>query len=240
MKQVYGMIVLVVCFSTFYTGCQSVPEYVPKGFKLSHEQNFDSAESLEKFEFTDPQKWNWTARGNPAGALESAGKGNYKPPVRSPFVIALIKDLHFGDFVLEADLLQTGREYGHRDMCLFFGFGDRSHFYYVHLATRADQNAHNIFLVNGEPRRNIAEKTTSGIDWGQQQWHRVRVVRQRDTGLIQVYFDDMSEPIMVAHDKTHGLGQIGFGSFDDQGRVDNIRVWSDEVRMVPRESFIDN
>ena len=36
------------------------------------------------------------------------------------------------DFVLEADLLQTGRQYGHRDLCLFFGFvspirGQRRH-----------------------------------------------------------------------------------------------------------------
>ena len=40
----------------------------------------------------------------------------------------------------------------------------------------------------------------------------------------RIYFDDMEKPIMLAEDKTFAAGHIGFGSFDDTGRVRNIRI----------------
>ena len=43
---------------------------------------------------------------------------------------------------------------------------------------------------------------------------------------MKVFFDDMTTPIMLAADKKFGAGYIGFGSFDDTGKVDNVRLWS--------------
>jgi hypothetical protein len=127
-------------------------------------------------------------------------------------------------FVLEADLLQTGKEYGHRDMCIAFGFQDPSHFYYVHMATKMDDNAHQIMLVNGAPRKKISSFTTEGINWGESQWHKVRVERNTEQGSIKVFFD--GKLIEEASDKTFGAGHIGFGSFDDSGKIDNIKIWA--------------
>src|SRR6266513_3049230 len=104
--------------------------------------------ALRDFVMSDPKAWKFS----PSNALELATQSDYKPLVRSPFNIALIADRVFEDFVLEADLMQTGREYGHRDMCLFFGFQTPTNFYYAHIATAADPHAHNIFIVNGQPR----------------------------------------------------------------------------------------
>ena len=134
-----------------------------------------------------------------------------------------------GDFVLEADLRQTGRDYGHRDLCLFFGFEDPAHYFYVHLATRADEHAHNVFIVDGAPRRAIATTTTKGVDWGRDTWHRVRLERTGAT--IRVFFDDMTEPIMVATSDRFPEGHVGFGSFDDTGQIDNIRLTSSEATV---------
>ena len=204
---------------------------VPKGYKLLYSQNFDKAASLADFEFTSPEKWKWAVwdKKKKDGCLDSLGQGKYRPKVRSPRVIALIRGRLFGDFVLEADLLQTGREYGHRDMCLFFGFTDPSKYYYVHMATRADKNAHNVFIVNDKPRTNIAKKTTKGIKWGKDKWHHVRLERKASDGTIKLFFDDMTTPIMLASDKTFPLGCVGFGSFDDVGRIDNVRIWAAKV-----------
>jgi len=204
---------------------------VPKGYKLLYSQSFDKAESLGDFEFTSPEKWKWTAwdKEKTNGALECLGTGKYRPKVRSPRIIGLISDRVFGDFILEADLCQTGKEYGHRDMCLFFGFTTPSRFYYVHMATRADKNAHNVFLVNDKPRTNIADKTTKGVQWGSEKWHHVRLERSAEKGTITVFYDDMTKPIMEANDKTFPTGLIGFGSFDDSGRVDNVRIWGPKV-----------
>jgi hypothetical protein len=212
---------------------------VPKGYKLLYCQNFDTPASIGAFEFTSPEKWQWTAldKAGKAGCLESLGQGKYRAKVRSPRVIGLISDHKFGDFVLEADLLQTGRDYGHRDMCLFFGFTDPSRYYYVHMATKADKNAHNVFIVNNKPRTNIARKTTKGIAWGKAKWHKVRLERKAAGGTIRVFFDDMKKPIMEASDKTFPTGYVGFGSFDDVGRVDNVRIWAPQVEKAKSTFF---
>lgn len=201
---------------------------VPAGYQLVYEQQFDGAAALKDFRFTDPNAWSF-AKTNDISALALVKQSQYAPVVRSPVNIALIADKMFGDFVLEADLIQTGKEYGHRDMCLFFGFQSPTNFYYTHIATAADPNAHNVFIVNGAPRKNFATETTKGVNWGLGVWHKVRLERNVAAGSIKVYFDDLTKPIMVAEDKTFGSGQIGFGSFDDTGMVDNIRIWAPVV-----------
>lgn len=198
---------------------------IPEGYELQYRTDFKTAAELKDFEFSDPEMWKLSPDCEGTHVLESLGKGDYQPPVRSPHVIALMSNMQFGDFVLEANLQQTGREYGHRDMCIFFNYVDSSHFYYVHMATKTDDHAHNIFIVNGVPRTKISLKTTDGINWGQG-WHKVRLVRDTQSGKIELYFGDMETPIMVAEDKTHLKGYIGFGSFDDLGRIDNIRIWA--------------
>ncbi|HTH49395.1 MAG TPA: hypothetical protein VMB21_17900 [Candidatus Limnocylindria bacterium] len=198
---------------------------LPAGYQLVYEQHFDSADALRGFAMTDPAAWKFATDGG-AFALELADQSKYEPAFRSPFNIALIADRTFGDFVLEADLLQTGKEYGHRDMCLFFGVQDPSHFYYTHIATKGDDHAHNVFIVNGAPRLKFAKQTTVGVDWGTNAWHHVRLERRVGEGSVRVFFDDMTTPIMLAEDKTFGAGYVGFGSFDDTGKVDNIRIWS--------------
>ncbi len=196
---------------------------IPAGFSLVLEQHFDSPDSLKQFAFSDPKAWKHSADGASI-ALELAKQSDYKPAVRSPFNIALIGDRVFGDFILEVDLIQTGKEYGHRDMCLFFGVQDPSHFYYAHVATKTDDHAHNIFIVNGEPRTKISQATTPGVQWGLNQWHRLRL--ERVGPAVRVYFDDMIKPIMKSENGKFGEGWIGFGSFDDTGKVDNIRIWA--------------
>lgn len=199
--------------------------------EVLYQQRFDGAQALKDLVMSDAKAWKFSS----SNALELVRQSEYKPIVRSPVNIALIADKVFDDFVLEADLLQTGREYGHRDMCIFFGFQTPTNFYYAHIATAADPNAHNIFIVNGKPRTNIAKKTTKGVNWGLGIWHKVRLERKVADGSIRVFFDDMAEPIMIAEDKMFGSGYIGFGSFDDTGMVDNIRISGRkaETKRVP-------
>jgi hypothetical protein len=128
---------------------------------------------------------------------------------------------------MDLEVRSTTRDYGHRDLCLFFGHQDPSHFYYVHLGKEADPHAHSIFLVDGEPRVSIAKERTEGTPWTDE-WHHVRLVRNVVEGTIAVYFDDMETPIMTTEDKTFGTGRIGVGSFDDSGQFRNIRIWGNK------------
>jgi hypothetical protein len=216
---------IIILAAALLHAAWAADDHLPKGYQLLYEQTFEKADSIKGFQMTDPAAWKYSKDEKSGGALELAARSKYKPEVRSPENIALIKEKTFGDFILEADLIQTGEEYGHRDMCLFFGFQKPSQFYYVHIATKADPNAHNVFIVNDKPRTNIAKTTTAGVNWGLNIWHKVRIERKLSDGSIKVYFDDMTIPIMVAEDKTFGEGFIGFGSFDDTGKVDNIKIW---------------
>jgi hypothetical protein len=148
---------------------------------------------------------------------------NYKPPHRSPLNIALIKDVKVTDFILEADVLSTGKDGPHRDMCLFFGYQDPAHFYYCHIAKKADDNANQIFIVNAADRSKISTKSTDGTPWDDK-WHHVKVVRTVSDGKIEIYFDDMKTPIMTATDKTFQWGQVGVGSFDDSGNWKDVTL----------------
>lgn len=202
---------------------------IPDNYSLVYAQDFNYPQALNEFDMTDRNAWKFNDKDG-KNTLELYGKSQYTARVRSPFNIALIKDLVVGDFVLEVDLAQSGKEYGHRDLCLFFNVKDPTNYYYVHIATKADDHANNIFLVNDEPRVKIATKTTNGTNWGEtNSWHTARIERNATAGTIRVYFDDMKQPIMEATDTHFDIGRIGFGSFDDTGEFDNIKIWAPKV-----------
>jgi hypothetical protein len=211
------------------------PAGIPADYKLLYSQEFTSAEALKDFVFTDAAAWKLADGDKPA--LELAQQSKYKPPFRSPVNIALLKGKAFSDFIMEADCLQTGKEYGHRDMVFFYGYQSPSKFYYTHIATAADDHAHNCFIVNEAARVKFAREVTKGVDWGLGVWHHVRLERRASDGTVRVFFDDMTKPIMTAEDKTFGAGAIGFGSFDDTGKIANIRVWGKEVEAKEVEPF---
>jgi len=200
------------------------------------EQTCAEARCRDDFVFTDGAKWRMHTSPH-APALELAGGSDYRPPHRSPHSIALIEAVEVRDFDLDVDLMQTGRNYGHRDLCLFFGFQSKRHFYYTHLATSPDANAHNVFLVNDAPRTNLLAPRAAGVDWGRDTWHHVRVERRFDEGTIKVFWDGQPEPILIAEDKTFEWGRVGFGSFDDSGLLRNIVLRARDHRVAQGDPF---
>jgi hypothetical protein len=173
---------------------------------------------------TDKSAWKLTEieEGNKVFDLIKK-KSDYAPPHRSPHNIALKQGPEVSSFVLDVDVRSTSRPYDHRSLCLFFNYEDPSHFYYVHLGQKADPHANQIFIVNDAPRTKISTKTTDGTPWDDE-WHHVRVKRDAESGLIQVFFDDMETPVMEATDKTFTSGTVGIGSFDDPGQFDNVKL----------------
>ena len=176
--------------------------------------------SMAAWEPTDPDAWR-IEEGRGGKVLSQFKASDYKPPVRSPHNMNLIEDVEVGSFVLELKMHSTTKDYGHRDLCLFFGHQDPSHFYYVHIANQSDAHANSIFIVDGEPRVSIAETRTEGTKWDEQ-WHTVRLVREVEMGTIEVFFDNMDTPIMTAQNERFKHGRVGVGSFDDTGQFDDI------------------
>ncbi|HUF63402.1 MAG TPA: hypothetical protein VMN36_15105 [Verrucomicrobiales bacterium] len=190
----------------------------------------DFSKGADRWKPTDAAAWSIVeVEGNPAYALIKK-KSAYEPAHRSPHNISLLEDVAVGDFVLTARVRTTEESYGHRSMCLFFGYQDPTHFYYVHFGQEADDHANQVFLVRDAPRIKISTKTTEGTPWKDGEWHRVRVERRVESGLIRVFFDDMETPVMEAEDRSFLWGKIGLGSFDDRGMWDDVEVQGQRVR----------
>jgi hypothetical protein len=199
------------------------PPSAATDLSLAYHDDFER-DGLKNWDFTDRSAWRIARAGDPhKGVLDQFRESQYQTPVRSPLNIALVRGIDPADFVLDVNVRSTGRDYGHRDLCLFFGHQDASHFYYVHLGKKADAAANSIFLVDGKARVSIAEKRTKGTLWTDG-WHHVRVVRRNKDGLIEVYFDVLTKPAMIAHDGTFTHGRLGLGSFDDTGMFDDLRI----------------
>lgn len=207
---------------------------IPKGYERVYGQDFAVKGARYELDVSDPKAWEWHMDSQATSTwIEAARGSDYQPPHRSPHTIALIRNLEVRDFVFELDVMNTApaSRGGHRDLCFFFGWQDPANFYYVHLAPGPDDHAHNVFLVDDAARRRVGEVPAQGIDWGEG-WHRVRLERTLEDGMIRVYFDDMQTPVVEALDTTHGWGRLGFGTFDDSGRYTDVQVFAPELRRV--------
>jgi hypothetical protein len=193
----------------------------PADLPLVFTDDFESSD-VSLWSATDPAAWRLDAQdGN--HVFNQHAQSRVQTPARSPFNRAIRRGVSVGDFQLDVDVQSTARDYPHRSLCLFFGYQDPSHFYYVHLGQRTDDHANQIFIVNEAPRTKISTKTTDGTPWDNA-WHHVQITRNVETGEIAVYFDDMNEPVMTATDRTFTWGGVGIGSFDDTGNFDNVRL----------------
>lgn len=236
-----ALIAVTLC-NSLCVAQETKPDTPVRSSQTGHDHSLDvvEAESLtwkaadpkqdEMWEFKDAAGWKFVETEGERVLSQFQKGSDYKPPHRSPLHIALLRDKKFESFEMDVWVKSTHAEYGHRDVCLFFGYEAPDRFYYVHLASEMDDRANQIFVVNRADRAKISTRTTAGTKW-EPRWHQIRVIRNAGTGEISVYFDDMNEPIMQAVDRNLGSGQIGFGSFDDTADFQRI-----EIRPLPPSS----
>lgn len=198
-------------------------------FKLPVLIDEDFSKGAKRWEPLDKGGWKIVRLEKGKGYSQWKKASKYNPPHRSPRHIALLKGINVGSFVLDAKVKSTIKDYNHRDVCLFFGFQDKAHLYYVHFGKRMDAHANQIFIVNKAPRTKISTTTTKGTPWDDE-WHHLRVVRDVDSGKIEVFYDDMKNPIMTATDKTFTHGRIGIGSFDDTAVWASVKLRGERVK----------
>jgi hypothetical protein len=216
------IVVLLAIAAT--TGWTSANEPLPVLLNEDFEQGFDRWQTRWQTTDPDPAESVWQLEKLDDGnqVLRVTGTSKYQPPFRSPHSIALVKDVVVGDFELSARVQNTNVNAGpHRDLCFFWGYQDPGHFYYVHFGAKADPHACQIFVVDGAARKMITVDEANGTPWTDG-WHQVKVVRRTDHGTMEVYFDDMTKPLMTARDKRFQWGQVGIGTFDDHGNFDDI------------------
>ncbi len=184
----------------------------------------DFEKKSDRWETTDDAAWRYDKNdGNSVFGLNRR-KSDYKPPVRSPYNIALIKDLQVEDFVVTFDVRSTKDTGNHRDCCVFFCYQNPQQFYYVHLGAKPDKHSGQVMIVDQKPRLALT-KNENLVAWTDD-WHKVKLVRDSKKGLIEIYFDDFEKPLMSVTNNVFGKGRIGIGSFDDMNDFDNVKVYS--------------
>lgn len=182
----------------------------------------DFESGLDRWEILDPATWRLAEQDGNHTLEITARESAYAPPVRSPLHVALIRDLKLENFEITFRVRSTKDTGNHRDCCVFFGYQDDQHLYYVHLGAQPDPHSGQIMVVDEAPRLALTENKNR-TPWDND-WHVVKLVRNSDSGSISVYFDDMKTPLMQTTDKRFQSGRIGIGSFDDMNEFDDIVV----------------
>ena len=213
---------VVICVGVLSTvSLLFAEESVETDLPLVFCEDFDNGH--DRWQLTDDKAWALkNVEGNHVFGLKK-NRSDYQPKFRSPYNIALIKDLELTDFVITFKVKSTKDTGDHRDCCVFFCYQDATHFYYCHLGARPDPHSGQIMIVQDAPRLALTNNTNRTL-WSDD-WHQVKVTRRSRDGRIKVYFDDMSRAHMEVQDKSFGKGRIGIGSFDDLNDFDDIRVY---------------
>ena len=182
----------------------------------------DFEKGAGSWKILDPASWQMK-KSDQGSAIEITSRGSeYKPPVRSPGHVALVKNVKVGSFDMTFKVRSTKDTGNHRDCCVFFGYQDNQHFYYVHLGAKPDPHSGQIMIVKEAPRLALT-KNTRLTPWDGE-WHTVKLSRDLAKGTIKVYFDDMESPHMDVVDHTFGVGRVGIGSFDDLNEFDDVVI----------------
>ncbi len=174
-----------------------------------------------------PAKWQFAG-----GQVILAEAGVARPGPRRPFEYAV---LTAGPVFTSVDIRAQVRldepvTLTNRDVIIVFGYQSDTEFYYAHLSTDNTILPHNgIFKVDNADRERI-DYQWNGRSRGanpavvDERWHDVRVKHLPATGEIAVYVDGSSQPLMTARDTTFTSGRVGFGSFDNRGRLRNVTI----------------
>ena len=134
----------------------------------------DFGDGLARWEVLDPATW----RTHADGTVEiTERESEYTPPHRSPKHIALVQDLFVADLTITFRVKSTLDTGSHRDCCVFFGWQDAAHFYYVHLGARPDPHSGQIMIVDGADRRAMTENQRP-VPWDDG-WHTVQLTPRR-------------------------------------------------------------
>ncbi|WP_229812304.1 PQQ-dependent sugar dehydrogenase [Lentzea flava] len=190
--------------------------------------------SARWWEPVTPALWQFPGR-----EVVLAQPGVARPGPRRPFEYAVLrKGPAFGSVQIDASVrLDTPVSESNRDVIIVFGHRSDTEFYYAHLSSDNKIYPHNgIFVVNNADRLRLDHQWDAARSVGappavsDTAWHRVRVRHCAGSGEIAVYLDGSPFPLMTAVDRTFSSGRVGFGSFDNIGRMRDLRVHGEGVR----------
>ncbi|MGV8827871.1 MAG: hypothetical protein ACWA6U_06065 [Breznakibacter sp.] len=190
--------------------------------KPNYGLSFNSEKELSTLNLSDSTGWIISKNGNGGKCLKQVGKNYQKDStIRSTI---LFKTPDVGSYILEADVMQTPTNYDLVHLCLIFGYQGADQYAFAQLASQADRFTHNVFIVDKNDQQRILEKQEKAIDWGFEQWHKVKIERNTTLSSIKVWVDD-SLVFESNDERLMHKGQVGLGNSGDSYKLDNLKLW---------------
>lgn len=166
-----------------------------------------------------PSRWTFTGR-------EVVQRERGTPPAgpRRPFEYAVVtRGPALTSFRLTAQVrIDEPVTRDDRDVVLLWGWTSHTRFRYVHLSQDTTSYPHNgIFRVEDADRERIDDQWDGSLGAppaiDDTAWHRVHLVVDATSGRVEVRVD--GRLLMTATDRPGTAGRLGFGSFDNHGRL---------------------
>jgi hypothetical protein len=223
--------VVALSLAVLICGCESFDKQDPPPYEhlyVVEEFNLDTLD--DTWTVRTPELWHIAAEGDRRFL-------QMKPPperpmtegVRRPQEYAVYNKYQFRSFNLSCRVrIDNDPNVKGRDACIIFGRRDPTHMYYIHLSNDASGFHNTIVRVDGGARQSLLPSllpAKPAITDGQ--WHKVDVIRDADTGLIQVFIDAFepgTKPLFETRDKTYKWGRIALGSFNDHASFDHLLI----------------
>lgn len=227
-------------------GCQTPPRAAPpeRPLIVTTQDDFELADISDAWSMRTPSLWRIAVEGD-RKFLQMAlpPQRPFMPGIRRPQEYALCNRYEWRSFNLSCRVrIDRPVATQGRDVCILLGRQDATHLYYVHLSSLSADVHNNIVCVNGDQRRVLipkAQQPPPAIT--DANWHKVDVIRDCDTGRIQVFVDAHDEsvkPVFDVIDRTYEWGMLGLGSFDDHGSFDHVII-DGQARALTRPVDVD-
>jgi len=198
-----------------------------KGYHVAFNEGFGD-KSKSNFIFSDSTRWLITKNGTPGKDIKCTSPKTDLTVATHPTQYAIIKDVMAGDFVMEFDFMQKGRDFTLRDVCVLYAFKDSSNYSFVQAASEETKLSHNVFVPQAGSWRKVGKATNKGFVWAYEKWHAIRVVRQTLNHTLELYIDNIL--VVSTNADTDGVGQLGIGTYGSDFKIDNLKVWMPEMK----------
>lgn len=193
--------------------------------------DFKLPEISDAWSFRTPGLWHLEEEnGNRFLVMKPPPPRDMMPGAWRPQEYALYNRQAFRSFSLSCWLrIDQDPQIAKRDACVIFGRQDDTHLYYVHLSGYSDETHNTIMRVEGDARQSIVpvhRRPDPALT--DREWHKVDILRNVDTGLIEVYVDEhtqaVRQPLMRAYDRRYEWGFVGVGSVDDHISLAGLHI----------------
>jgi hypothetical protein len=178
-----------------------------------------SPSNLDMWRFEGKGQWNVKKN-----ILQITENSINRDPYSAPSARAIYTGRTFSSFELTAEIKSNApMEETRADIIVIFGYQSPTEYYYAHLTGMSDSLHNGILIVDNSDRRKVdfTEFEPVLID---RAWHKIRLIRNPDSGTITIYKDNEKTPVITVVDKTFLEGSIGFGSYNDTGEIRRIRI----------------